>query len=106
MIFSEKLNLLRKDKGLTQEELAEKLCVSRQAIAKRIKWECPCSVKSARAFFGFISRFLHYPICSTMPARAEKAMNQMGWIFFSLGIRFVPANTASANTTAFQLRLA
>lgn len=36
MIFSEKLNLLRKNKGLTQEELAEKLCVSRQAIAK---WE-------------------------------------------------------------------
>ena len=36
MIFSEKLNLLRKTKGYTQEELAEKLCVSRQAIAK---WE-------------------------------------------------------------------
>lgn len=36
MIFSEKLQLLRKNKGLTQEELAEKVCVSRQAIAK---WE-------------------------------------------------------------------
>ena len=36
MIFSEKLFVLRKSKGLTQEELAEHLNVSRQAIAK---WE-------------------------------------------------------------------
>ena len=36
MVFSEKLQLLRKSKGLTQEELAEKLTVSRQAVAK---WE-------------------------------------------------------------------
>ena len=34
MIFSEKLQLLRKNKGVTQEELAEKLDVSRQAVAK------------------------------------------------------------------------
>ena len=36
MIFSEELQLIRKNKGLTQEELAEKLSVSRQAVAK---WE-------------------------------------------------------------------
>ncbi len=36
MIFSEKLKLIRKNRGLTQEELAEKLDVSRQSIAK---WE-------------------------------------------------------------------
>lgn len=36
MISSEKLQLLRKSKGQTQENLAEKLDVSRQAVAK---WE-------------------------------------------------------------------
>lgn len=36
MNFEEKLKMLRKESNLTQEELAEKLCVSRQAITK---WE-------------------------------------------------------------------
>ena len=36
MIFPEKLQLIRKSKGLTQDDLAEKLNVSRQAVAK---WE-------------------------------------------------------------------
>ena len=36
MVFSEKLQLLRKNRGLTQEGLAAKLDVSRQAVAK---WE-------------------------------------------------------------------
>ncbi|MFT8890103.1 MAG: helix-turn-helix transcriptional regulator [Ethanoligenens sp.] len=36
MNFSEKLQLIRKSKGFTQEELAGILCVSRQAVAK---WE-------------------------------------------------------------------
>ena len=36
MIFSEKFQLIRKSQGMTQEDLAEKLDVSRQAVAK---WE-------------------------------------------------------------------
>ncbi len=36
MVFSEKLQLLRKNKGFTQEEFAEKINISRQAVAK---WE-------------------------------------------------------------------
>ena len=36
MEFNEKLQILRKQKGLTQEDLAEKLYVSRTAISK---WE-------------------------------------------------------------------
>ncbi len=36
MIFSDKLQILRKSQGMTQENLAEKLQISRQAVAK---WE-------------------------------------------------------------------
>lgn len=55
MEFNEKLQELRKQKGLTQEELAEKLFVSRTAISK---WESGRgypnidSLKSVAKFFG------------------------------------------------------
>lgn len=37
MNFNEKLQSLRKSNGITQDELAEKLKVTRQTISK---WEC------------------------------------------------------------------
>ena len=55
MEFSEKLQILRKQKNLTQEELADLLFVSRTAISK---WESgrgyPSidSLKTISAFFG------------------------------------------------------
>ena len=55
MEFNEKLQALRKQKGLTQEELAEKLYVSRTAVSK---WESGRgypnidSLKAISKFFG------------------------------------------------------
>lgn len=41
MTFGEKLKAFRKNAGLSQEQLREKLCVSRQAITKwkNDKWD-------------------------------------------------------------------
>ena len=47
MIFSEQLSKLRKEANLTQEDLAEKCQVSRQAIAK---WESGKSVPTIEKF--------------------------------------------------------
>ena len=47
MIFSEQLSKLRKEANLTQEDLAEKRQVSRQAIAK---WESGESVPTIEKF--------------------------------------------------------
>lgn len=40
MTIGERIKLLRKQKGMTQEKLAEQLCVSYQAVSK---WECGLS---------------------------------------------------------------
>ena len=53
MTFSEKLYKLRKHKGLSQEQLAERLAVSRQAISK---WESGTAMPESEKLL-VISRF-------------------------------------------------
>ena len=57
MEFHEKLQELRKDRGLTQEELAEALFVSRTAISK---WESGRGYPNIESLKE-ISKFLHLP---------------------------------------------
>ncbi len=55
MEFNEKLQELRKQKGLTQEELAEKLYVSRTAISKWESGRGYPNIESLRAIAKFFS---------------------------------------------------
>ncbi|MBR5265508.1 MAG: helix-turn-helix transcriptional regulator, partial [Clostridia bacterium] len=55
MEFNEKLQKLRKDKGLTQEELAQILYVSRTAISKWESGRGYPSIESLKAIAGFFS---------------------------------------------------
>ncbi len=54
MPLSEKLYVLRKERGLSQEQLAEKLSVSRQAI---LKWESGQSVPESDKLLAISSYF-------------------------------------------------
>lgn len=53
MEFHEKLQLLRKQRGLTQEELAERLYVSRTAVSKWESGRGYPSIDSLKAISGF-----------------------------------------------------
>ena len=55
MEFNEKLQELRKRKGLTQEELAEKLYVSRTAVSKWESGRGYPSIDSLKAIAKFFS---------------------------------------------------
>lgn len=55
MEFNEKLQQLRKQKGLTQEELAEKLYVSRAAVSKWESGRGYPSIDSLKAIAGYFS---------------------------------------------------
>lgn len=55
MEFGEKLQLLRKERGLTQEELAEALYVSRTAVSKWESGRGYPSIDSLKVISGFFS---------------------------------------------------
>ena len=51
MTLAEKLKSIRKQAGMSQEQLAEKLGVSRQAVTK---WETDAGIPDVIAIFTFI----------------------------------------------------
>ncbi len=69
MNLGEKLAALRKQKGLTQSELAEKINVSRQAISR---WEVGLSVPSTDNLI-FLSRLYDLPIDSLLQEQAQSS---------------------------------
>ena len=79
MTLGEKLQMLRKSRALSQEQLAEELEVSRQAISK---WECGDSVpdldklKSISRYFGVTTDYLIFEEQSGLqPEQAEKSLD-------------------------------
>ena len=89
MEFNEKLQKLRKEKGLTQEELAKSLFVSRTAISK---WELGkgypnlTSLKDIAKFFGIsIDELLSgEELLSVAEQESKKRINDIHTILFGL----------------------
>ena len=85
MEFNEKLQELRKDKGLTQEELAEKLFVSRTAISKWESGRGYPSIDSLKEIARFFSVTIDDLICSDeMISVAENEKREFADKYISL----------------------
>lgn len=72
MEFNEKLKTLRKQKGLTQEELAEALFVSRTAVSKWESGRGYPSIDSLKAIASFFSVTLDELISGSEPESAPE----------------------------------
>ena len=85
MEFNEKLQELRKGKGLTQEELAEKLFVSRTAISKWESGRGYPSIDSLKEIASFFSVTIDDLICSDeMISVAENEKREFADKYISL----------------------
>ena len=89
MEFNEKLQELRKSRGLTQEELAEKLYVSRTSVSK---WELGRgypNIDSLKAISGFFSVTVDELLSPTEAERGKKGFGDL--VFGSLDLHVVQA---------------
>ena len=74
MTLGEKLQMLRRSRGLSQEQLAAELDVSRQAISK---WECGDStpdldkLRAICTYFGVTTDYLIWERSEDAPQAAE-----------------------------------
>ncbi len=87
MKFNENLKYLRKKEGLTQEELAEKLNVSRQSVTK---WESGQSlpdiekVKEISYLFSVSVDCLIGDVESKTTSKIKKKIDDIGWYIFGI----------------------
>lgn len=70
MALSDKIYTLRKKSGLSQEQLAEKLHVSRQAVSK---WESGASVPESEKLIA-ISNYFHISLDELLKENGEPSM--------------------------------
>jgi len=74
MQISEIIIKLRKDQGLSQEELAQKLFVTRQAVSK---WECDKAFPESDILLRIASEF-KIPLCTLMGAPEQRICQSCG----------------------------
>lgn len=96
MDFSQKLQTLRKQRGLTQEGLAESLFVSRTAISKWESGRGYPSIDSLKALADFFSVTIDDLLsCDPLPAVGENNKEQSTPLFNSLLSGLLDISTAS-----------
>ena len=115
MELSEKLQELRKEKGLTQEELAEALFVSRTAISKWESGRGVPNIESLKAISKFFSvsidellkryfrRKKSLPCMKTMTLRKVRGL--FGMTSAALLIRYLLSLQSSVSTNRYRKRL-